>query len=66
MMQLQLIAIDNADVNSPEKVFTDGYPLSEACGLLTLKTVAFSCNFICEITAMMAPHYHAFSCNVYM
>ena len=64
--QLHLIAIDNSDVNPAEEVFPDGYPDSKACRPLTLKTAAFLCNFPCAITAMISPHYHAFSCDVYM
>lgn len=42
------------------------YPVSKACRPPTLKTVAFICNFTCAITAVISPHYHALSCNVYL
>lgn len=62
--QLQLTAIGNSDGNPAEEVFPDGYTVSKACRPLTLKTAAFLCNFICAVSAMISPHYHA--CDVYM
>lgn len=48
------------------KCFLMAYPARKACGPLTLKTVAFTCNFVYSLAAMIAPHYHSFLCNVYM
>ena len=62
-MQLELTAIDNPDVSPPE-VFPGGVPHQQ--GLWTLKIVVFTFYFSCATTAMISPHYHAFSCNVYM
>lgn len=41
------------------------YP-EEPEGPLTLKTVAFICNYISTITAMIFLYYYAFSSNVYV
>lgn len=58
---------DNSGINLPQKSFSDGGAcLAKPAGPLTLKIVAFICNFACAITAMIARHYYAFSYNVYM
>lgn len=49
MTQLQLIAIDGSDVNSPEKLLSDGGSLPGRAGrALTLRTAAFVWNLLVQ------------------
>lgn len=44
-----------------------GQPVSKACEPLTREAAAFTCDFTCAVTAMIAPHFHHFhvmrTCN---
>lgn len=67
MAQLQLTAIDTSDINPPEKFFSDGVASPAKLAMpLTLETAAFICKLTCAVPAMLSPHYHTLSCNVYM
>ena len=66
MTQLQLIAIDNSDVNPPEKLFSDGGILPDQVVRATdTENCGFPVKFSCARMAVISPLYQAFSCNVY-